>query len=76
MLVCLQQNIAATQHGLLSIITGMMSVHIIHISNYSVMKTASNENVYLVLAKSSSYFRVWKEGADCLIVVLGPSSFE
>jgi hypothetical protein len=34
---------------------------------------ASNANFYVVLAKSSSYFKVWQEGTDCLIEGLGLS---
>jgi hypothetical protein len=36
----------------------------------------SNANLYIVLVRFSSYFRVWQEGADCLIAVLGSSFYK
>jgi hypothetical protein len=36
--------------------------------------TVGNRNLYIVLIKSSSYFRVRQEDADCLIDVKGLSS--
>jgi hypothetical protein len=44
-------------------------------SSYTVVDvtTVSNANLYAVLVRSSSYFRVWQEGADCLIAAVGSS---
>jgi hypothetical protein len=60
---------------LLCISVGMMSVHIMHASNYIIVDImiVSNANFYAVCAKSSSYLKVWQEGTDCLIAVLGLS---
>jgi hypothetical protein len=58
-----------TLHAVLSIIVDMTSLHIIHVSNYTIVDTMtlSNANLYVVLARSSSYFRVWQDGADFLL---------
>jgi hypothetical protein len=42
-----------------------MSIHVTHVSNYTVIDimTVSNADLYIMLARSSSYFRVLQEGA-------------
>jgi hypothetical protein len=57
----------------LCIVVCMMSLHVMHVSNYTAVGilTVSNANLYVVFARSSSYFRVWHEGNDCLAAVLG-----
>jgi hypothetical protein len=60
---------------LLCIVVGMTSLHVMHVSSYTIVDimTVSSINLYAMLARFSSYFRVWQEGADCLIAVLGSS---
>jgi hypothetical protein len=48
-----------TRHTFLCIILGMTSLHVMHVSNCTVVDMAvGNANLYIVLARSSSYFRV------------------
>jgi hypothetical protein len=57
---------------------GMASLEVMHVSNYTAVDAmiVRNENLYTVLAGSSSYLRVCQEGTDCLIAVLGLSVCE
>jgi hypothetical protein len=56
--------IVLTHYALLCIVVGMTSVYVMHISNYTVVDMSiSNANLYVVLVRSSSYFRVSQEGA-------------
>jgi hypothetical protein len=52
-------NDVLTHHAVLCIVAGMMSLHVMRVSSYTVvdLMTVSNENLYVVLARSSSYFR-------------------
>jgi hypothetical protein len=56
----------------------MMSLHVIHVSNYTIVDvmTVNNENLYVEVDRSSGYFRVWQEGADSLVAILGSSFCE
>jgi hypothetical protein len=56
----------------------MMSIHVTHVFNCSVVDimAVGNVNLYVVLARCSSYFRVCQEVVDCLTAVLGSSSFD
>jgi hypothetical protein len=44
-----------------------------HVSSYTSgdIMTVGSANLYIVLARSSGYFRVGQKGADCLITILG-----
>jgi hypothetical protein len=46
-----------------------------HVAKYTIVDVmaVSNANLYVVLARSSGYFRVWQEDADCLIPAPGSS---
>jgi hypothetical protein len=61
-------------HEVLCIIVAMMSIDVMHVSNYSDVDIMpiSNGNLYVVLARCSSYFTMRQEVADCL----GSSSFD
>lgn len=48
-----------TQHMLLCIVADMMSVHVMSVSSYATVDmSVANVNLYAVLARSSSYFRM------------------
>jgi hypothetical protein len=51
---------------------GMTSVHVMHVSSYTVVDIISvgNADLYIVLVKSC-YFTVCQEGAGCLTAILG-----
>jgi hypothetical protein len=68
----------STCHVLRSLIVGMASLQVMHISNHTAVDALifSNANLYVVLAISSSYFRACQEGADCFTAVLGLSFCE
>jgi hypothetical protein len=64
-------------HVALCVVVAMTSTDVMHVSNYSTIDImpVGNANLYVALAKCSSYFRVRQEVDDCLIAVLGSSSF-
>jgi hypothetical protein len=48
-----------THHAVRCIIVGKTSLYFIHISSYKIVDmTVSNGNLYAVLVRASSYFRV------------------
>jgi hypothetical protein len=50
-----------TPHALLCITVGIPSLHIMQVSNYNVVDVMTPyANVYTVLVRSSSYFRLWQ----------------
>jgi hypothetical protein len=63
--------------AVLCVTVAMTSVDVVHVSNYSIVYIipVGSADLYVVLARCSSYFRVWQEVIDCLIAVLGSSSF-
>jgi hypothetical protein len=66
------------RHAVQCIVVAMASVDVTHVSNYSIIDimTVTDVKLYVVLARCSSYFTVWQEVVDCLITVLGLSSFD
>jgi hypothetical protein len=65
-------------HVVLCIIVAMMSIDVTNVSNYSVVniRPVGRANLYTVLARCFSYFRVWQEVVDCSMAVLGSTSFD
>jgi hypothetical protein len=53
-----------TCHVVLCITVALMYLHTI-----ADVMTASDADLYIVLVRSYVFFRVWQEGADCLIAV-------
>jgi hypothetical protein len=59
-------------------VVAMTSINVTHVSNYSILDIMPviNGNLYVVLARCSSYFRVWQEVVDDLIGVQGSSFWQ